>query len=188
MIHSNLLGINHWNFIKMKLDGNETPWFRSSSVANFNDPKKPYAGGFAHLIYSKEKGAISNLFEITFPILLQALDRQNLLLKDLYRIRLGMFTRVPEEIIHPAHKDNPDMCPQPHTVGMYYPIHSDGDTTIYNETTESENYTIKEKCTPTGNVWFNFDGNLYHSSSAPQKHDTRIAITYNYVVEKDDLS
>ena len=82
MIHSNLLGINHWNFIKMKLDGNETPWFRSSSVANFNDPKKPYAGGFAHLIYSKEKGAISNLFEITLPILLQALDRQNLLLKD----------------------------------------------------------------------------------------------------------
>ena len=44
MIHSNLLGLNQWNFIKMKLDGNETPWFRSSSaepVANFNDPKKP---------------------------------------------------------------------------------------------------------------------------------------------------
>ena len=94
MIHSNLLGLNQWNFIKMKLDGNETPWFRSSSaepVANFNDPKKPYAEGFAHLIYSKDKGSVSNLFDITLPILLQALDRQNLILKDLHLIYLWVY-------------------------------------------------------------------------------------------------
>ena len=61
-------------------------------------------------------------------------------LKELIRVRMGLITRVPHEIIHAPHKDSSE----PHITGNYYLNETDGDTVIYNETTPSKEYTIKE--------------------------------------------
>jgi len=178
---SNLLGPNHYNMVRLKLDSQETPWYRSTVTANFNDPVKSYGSSFSHLIYSRDKGGqTSDVIDIALPILLSALDRQNLELRELYRVRLGMLTRVPFELVHPPHVDNPEACPQPHTVGLYYITASDGDTIIYNETKDSESYTEQARSTPSQNSWIDFDGKYYHSSTCPQKHEQRVVITFNY--------
>ena len=45
-----------------------------------------------------------------------------------------------------------------HTVVLYYVVTSDGDTVIYNERTESDTYTVKQRVTPKQGRVVIFDG------------------------------
>ena len=67
-----------------------------------------------------------------------------------------------------------------HFVMLYYVCDSDGDTIIYNEKTESEEYTIKKSVTPKQGRVVLFDGGLYHTAEQPTK-DTRCVVNYNLV-------
>ena len=173
----NLLGPNHYGFVKSKIDTPTTVWYYSETTANYFDKKEPYHSSFGHLVYKKDQGALSELFDLTMPILTTALDKQQKSLKDLIRIRLGLITRVPHEVIHAPHKDHNE----PHTTALYYLNDADGDTVVYNETEMSDSYTVKEKLTPKANTWHQFDGNHYHSSAAPINTEKRIVITYNFI-------
>ena len=173
----NLLGPNHYGFVSSKIDSPSTKWYYAETTANYFDKKEPYHSSFGHLIYKKDQGALSELFDLTMPILTTALDKQQKSLKDLIRIRLGLITRVPHEVIHAPHKDHNE----PHTTALYYLNDADGDTVIYNETEKSDTYTIKEKLTPKANTWHQFDGKHFHSSSAPINTEKRIVITYNFI-------
>ena len=51
-----------------------------------------------------------------------------------------------------------------HIVVLYYVKDSDGDTIIYNERTESDTYTIKQKVTPKQGRVVIFDGGQYHTA------------------------
>ena len=53
---------------------------------------------------------------------------------------------------------------QEHTVVLYYVVSSDGDTIIYNERTESDTYTEKQRVTPKQGRVVIFDGGLYHTA------------------------
>lgn len=172
----NLLGPNHYGWLSSKLDSPAINWYYAETTANYNDNLLPFHSSFSHLIFKKDRGPISDLFDCVMPILTTALDQQQKSLKDLLRIRMGLITRVPSEVIHAPHKDDTI----PHTTGLYYLNDTDGDTVVYNETKESEQYTIKEKLPPHINTWHQFDGAHYHSSSAPTKHEKRIVITYNF--------
>ena len=173
----NLLGPNHYGFVSSKIDSPSTKWYYAETTANYFDKKEPYHSSFGHLIYKKDQGALSELFDLTMPILTTALDKQQKSLKDLIRIRLGLITRVPHEVIHAPHKDHNG----PHTTALYYLNDADGDTVVYNETEMSDSYTVKEKLTPKANTWHQFDGNHYHSSAAPINTEKRIVITYNFI-------
>ena len=50
-----------------------------------------------------------------------------------------------------------------HIVVLYYVKDSDGDTVIYNERTESNTYTVKQKVTPKQGRVVIFDGGQYHT-------------------------
>ena len=93
-------------------------------------------------------------------------------------------THIPHDdalrIIHAPHKDSSE----PHITGNYYLNETDGDTVIYNETTPSKEYTIKERVKPIQNSWHQFDGNYYHSSSAPVNNEKRIVLTYNFTTQE----
>lgn len=172
----NLLGPNAFGYVASKLDSPGISWYYAETTANHFDKKDPYHSSFSHLIFKKDQGVVSELFETVMPILTTALDQQKVNLKRLIRIRMGLVTRTPYEIIHAPHKDDEE----PHTTGLYYVNQTDGDTIIYNETTQSKDYTIKERVTPQMNSWHQFDGAHYHSSSAPTQHEKRIVITFNY--------
>jgi len=171
-----LLGPNHYGWLRSKLDSPTVGWFYAETTANYNDQLLPYHSSFSHLIFKKDRGAISDLFDVVMPVLTTALDQQQKNLKDLIRIRMGLITRVPHNVIHAPHKDDSE----PHTTGLYYLNDTDGDTVVYNETSASENYTVKETLKPKANTWHQFDGAHYHSSSAPTQNEKRIVITYNF--------
>ena len=175
----NLLGQNHYGWLLNKLDHPGVAWYYAETTANHFDKKEAFHSSFSHLVFKSDTGPVSEFFDASLPILLTALDQQNKILKELIRIRIGLITRTPHEIIHAPHKDDS----RPHSTGLYYLNDTDGDTVIYNETQEAEDYTIKERLTPKANTWHQFDGAHYHSSSAPTQNEKRITITYNYITE-----
>ena len=65
-----------------------------------------------------------------------------------------------------------------HIVVLYYVVTSDGDTVIYNERTESDNYTVKQKVSPIQGRVVIFDGGLYHTAQQALKN-IRCVVNYN---------
>ena len=65
-----------------------------------------------------------------------------------------------------------------HIVVLYYVVTSDGDTVIYNERTESDTYTVKQKVTPKQGRVVIFDGGLYHTAQQALKK-IRCIVNYN---------
>jgi hypothetical protein len=63
-------------------------------------------------------------------------------------------------------------------VVLYYVCDSDGDTVIYNETEESDVYTLKQKVSPKEGRVVVFDGTLMHTAEQPL-NNTRCVINYN---------
>jgi len=65
-----------------------------------------------------------------------------------------------------------------HIVVLYYVVTSDGDTIIYNERTESDVYTVKQKVTPKQGRVVIFDGGLYHTAQQ-SLNQIRCVVNYN---------
>jgi hypothetical protein len=65
-------------------------------------------------------------------------------------------------------------------VALYYVNSCNGDTFIFNETTQSKEYTIKKRITPEKGKLLLFDGNNYHSSSPASNSNIRLVISFNY--------
>ena len=65
-----------------------------------------------------------------------------------------------------------------HIVVLYYVKDSDGDTVIYNERTESDTYTVKQKVTPKEGRVVIFDGGQYHTAEQAV-NSVRCIVNYN---------
>ena len=65
-----------------------------------------------------------------------------------------------------------------HIVVLYYVKDSDGDTVIYNQRTESDVYTVKQKVTPKQGRVVIFDGGQYHTAQQAIK-TVRCIANYN---------
>ena len=65
-----------------------------------------------------------------------------------------------------------------HIVVLYYVVSSDGDTVIYNERTESDVYTVKQKVTPKQGRVVIFDGGQYHTAQQAI-NSVRCIVNYN---------
>jgi hypothetical protein len=178
MAHINsLLGSNLLDTAQQGLAGPGVSYFHLPVTATHSD-QQPYGGSFSHLIFKQDKGPISPLFDMCYYILCSALDQEGVKLRELYRIRLGLITRTPHRVTHEGHVDDH----RPHSTGLFYPIDSDGDTLIYNETQPSQTFSIKESITPKENSWHSFNGAHYHSSQSPIQHERRLVVTFNYLL------
>ena len=65
-----------------------------------------------------------------------------------------------------------------HIVVLYYVKDSDGDTIIYNQRTESDTYTVKQKVTPKQGRVVIFDGGQYHTAQQAI-NSVRCIVNYN---------
>ena len=65
-----------------------------------------------------------------------------------------------------------------HIVVLYYVKDSDGDTVIYNQRTESNTYTVKQKVTPKQGRVVIFDGSQYHTAQQAI-NSVRCIVNYN---------
>jgi hypothetical protein len=179
-IVENLLGRNQFEFAQARLLDNAIHWYYLPFTADPTDLTtiREYAGSFSHLIV-KEGEPISNLAELCTHICMTACDRNGQQLQDISRIRLGLCTRTPHAIQHSPHID----IAGPHRTGIFYPADSSGDTVVFEQRHESKNYTEWFRQRPTANLWFDFPGEHFHSSTSPSEHEERVVLTINYRVK-----
>lgn len=184
-VHENLLGPSQYIYTRERMLPESLQWFYSPFTATPDDLESipEYSGSFSHLIGADDK-ALSNLWEPALQVLFRACDLNGETPVSVLRIRLGLATRTPTEIIHTPHVDHPVL---EHRTGIWYPFDSSGPTRIYRETRRQpvpKNPTLLFEQQPTANLWFDFAGELYHSSSTPTSHETRMVLTINYQVLK----
>jgi hypothetical protein len=148
-------------------------------------------GGFFHMAFDIASPApvASNINALLVPLLFVSLDKANLKLNDLIRVRLGMFPKTMLDV--PYHNPHVDFY-EPHLVGLYYVNDADGDSVVFNETFEqvsleqSASYANQGKFTELarispkkGRMVF-FDGKHYHASMHPKTHAQRIVVTFDF--------
>jgi 2-oxoglutarate-Fe(II)-dependent oxygenase superfamily protein len=148
-------------------------------------------GGFFHMAFDAAlpNPVVSVINALLLPLLLVALDKAKLTLNQLIRVRLGMFPRTLQEARH--HNPHVDFY-EPHLVGLYYLNDSDGDTVVFNET--SDKVSLEQSVTYTNDNAFTeltriapkkgrmafFDGKHYHASMHPRQHSHRMVATFDF--------
>jgi len=184
-VHENLLGASQYRYTRERMVPESIQWFYSPFTANPSDLDRisEYSGSFSHLIGADDKG-LSNLWEPALQVLFRACDLNGEIPVSVLRIRLGFSTRTPEEIVHTPHVDHPVL---EHRTGIWYPYSSTGPTRVYKETRRQpvpKQPTLIFEQEPTANLWFDFPGQHYHSSSTPTLDETRMVLTVNYQIAK----
>jgi len=147
--------------------------------------------GFFHMAFDAASPApvTSNINAMLVPLLFVSMDKAQLKLNDLIRVRLGMFPQTPLDV--PYHNPHVDFY-DPHLVGLYYVNDSDGDTVVFNETCDKvgleqsvtfanqRKFTELARITPKKGRMVFFDGRHYHASMHPRSHPQRIVVTFNF--------
>lgn len=100
--------------------------------------------------------------------------------KEVLRVKGNLLTRSNSSDAHIAHVDT-DLK---HLVILYYVNDSDGDTTVYNETfgDDFDKLTVKQTVSPKKGRYIIFDGAHFHASASPSKHDVRIVLNFNALI------
>jgi hypothetical protein len=149
-------------------------------------------GGFSHIAYhiKDQSPSFSPMTAMLLPMLFMFCEKARLEFNALLRIRLGLFPRNPDDVGH--HNPHVDFQ-QPHQTAVYYVNDSDGDTVVFNETSDDVNaeqapkyaadgkFTILGRVSPKKGRMMAFDGKHYHASMHPRKAASRVAITFNFV-------
>jgi hypothetical protein len=166
-------------------------WFFSAETARRAAVGTSY-GGFSHVAFHVDEsaGAPSPLTALLLPLLFMFCDKAGMPFQRLLRIRLGLFTRSMIEAPH--HNPHVDFY-QPHYTALYFVNDADGDTFIFNETSEEvsleqslaytagQRFTVARRIAPKKGKMIGFEGKQYHASMHPTRSSHRIAIAFSFL-------
>ena len=151
----------------------EFPWYFISNSAHEMDNKINKGDHFSlsHMLFrdNKNYSLYTDIFKTA------VLDLQNKLNIDdyeIFRLRLAMQLNMNKAVINPPHIDEQDL---EHKSCILYLNESDGDTCFYKKD------KIFKKVSPKKNRVVLFDGDIFHSSSKPVKHQHRIILNINFI-------
>ena len=161
------------------------PWYYIDDItSNEGDPRIQKRQGFTHAYVNyegreKSTGKQVSRFHDVFVTMLQvACLKLNIMNVNVLQGR--SFLQVPLNLknkdVDTPHIDILDRSN--FFVVLYYVCDSDGDTIIYNERKESDQYTIKQRVSPKQGRVVIFDGRLYHTAEQPL-NNTRCIVNYN---------
>ena len=182
LVFDNVIDIDYQNTIKEILLGDrqykgyDFPWYLTHDVTKpaKDDSQKRPAFFHGYVDYPSE---LSSSFHDLFTELIQN-SCGKLRLENVRVIQGRSFCQLPissdKMSVDTPHIDTKD----DHFVMLYYVCDSDGDTIIYNETVESENYTIQQRITPKQGRVVLFDGAYYHTAEQPL-NNIRCVVNYN---------
>ena len=182
LVFDNVIDIDYQNTIKEILLGDrqykgyDFPWYLTHDVTKpaKDDSQKRPAFFHGYVDYPSE---LSSSFHDLFTELIQN-SCGKLRLENVRVIQGRSFCQLPINYevvsVDTPHIDTKD----DHFVMLYYVCDSDGDTIIYNETVESENYTIQQRITPKQGRVVLFDGAYYHTAEQPL-NNIRCVVNYN---------
>ena len=177
-----------------KADQQIFPWFYVEDITAAYDPDSKHRPGLAHpyvdlpdeltgdeddeLEPDRVGKVLSEYHNLFVPMLKRVGFKLGL--SDIKVLQGRSFLQFPlntDGTIDSAHIDI--YCNFDFIVALYYVCDSDGDTVIYNETEESETYTIKQSITPKQGRMVIFDGKLFHAARQPINSNTRCIVNYN---------
>jgi len=170
-IIDNAISSGYQEFVRRTIQQDNFPWYFNEKITTHEVEKGDKNSGFSNLIYDWEREYQSEHFDMLIPILYESLDKIGLVLRDLLRVRVGMF--VKNQCGDNHHLPHVDYDFDHHTM-LYYVIDSDGPTYIWGD----KEYKIDPK---KGRCVF-FPGNLFHASSTPKDNPKRIVINYNFKI------
>ena len=155
--------------IKDNLMGdNDFPWYYIDDVTAAYEEGNQGRPGLSHVYVEHNEDntseIISEFHELFLPLLNKAC--QVLQVPRAYIVQGRSFLQFPLNL-NSSDDDTPHIDldeGDKHIVVLYYVITSDGDTIIYNQRTESDVYTVKQKVTPKQGRVVIFDGGLYHTA------------------------
>ena len=170
-----LLGKEEWDDLLF-------PWnYIDDVTAAFEDDNQGRPGlSHVYVEYNDDKTSdiISDFHDLFIPLLELACD--TLEIPSARIIQGRSFLQFPLNL-----KSKEDDTPhidldegERHIVVLYYVKDSDGDTIIYNERTESDIYTVKQKVTPKQGRVVIFDGGQYHTAQQAI-NSVRCIVNYN---------
>ena len=162
------------------------PWFYlEDTTYEKSDKASIPTPGFTHLLF-KNSGEKSEFLDIFTPMFLKGIEASNLKLISTIRVRLGFLLKTRYNLPSlPYLYNTPHIdCEGDHYTALYYLNTTDGDTYIFNETEQSEKYSISKKITPEAGKFICFNGRHYHSSSCPKMFPSRIVLTMNFTAER----
>ena len=184
IVIDNIIDIDYQEQIKSILLGEinykdyEFPWYYTKDVTKSDSQDSQKRPAFTHG-YVKLSGIVISEFHDIFLNLIKVCCHK-LQMTKVDVIQGRSFLQLPlttkKGKVDTPHIDTDDK----HFVMLYYVCDSDGDTIIYNEKVQSDEYTIKKSVTPKQGRVVLFDGGLYHTAEQPTK-DTRCVVNYNLV-------
>ena len=154
----------------------EFPWYYTKDVTKSDSQDSQKRPAFTHGYVKLSGIVISEFHDIFLNLIKVCCHRLQMTTVDVIQgrsfLQLPLTTKKGK--VDTPHIDTDDK----HFVMLYYVVDSDGDTIIYNEKVESEEYTIKKSVTPKQGRVVLFDGGLYHTAEQPTK-DIRCVVNYN---------
>jgi hypothetical protein len=151
------------------------------------DVEDSWKHGFEHLLFSKYDDISFDMSnsQVWIPLFLKIEEYFNLPVGSLFRARLDMTLRSPENTIHTPHVDHKFF----HYASILYLNDSDGDTIFFNEKIDADNsdcfpdcsdLTVKKIVSPKKNRLIFFDGSYFHTGHSPSNNNRRILLNANY--------
>ena len=166
-----------------------TPWtFNTTTYKNATNNLYGYSWGHIALDHTGPKTAAADALHTSILI---ALEKAEVPVKEIYRIRLGLLTVSSERHINDPHID----IDTPHTTGLIYLNDADGATVLYEnkyninsklnggqyfEKVVKPNLKVAHEIEPKANRMVLFDGLTYHSSSTPTTVPRRVVVNFNF--------
>ena len=158
------------------------PWYYIDDVTAAYEEGNQGRPGLSHVYveYNEDKTSeiVSDFHEVFLPLLSKACQVLQVPTANIVQGR--SFLQFPLNL-ESTDDDTPHIDldeGERHIVVLYYVVTSDGDTVIYNERTESDTYTVKQRVTPKQGREVIFDGGLYHTAQQALKK-IRCIVNYN---------
>jgi len=175
-IIDDVISKGYQNLIEDIFTSTSIPWQFLANVTDNSRNEKLDISGFTYTLLNQEDQFKSECSDLLIPLLFEAVDKceKGPEIKEILRIRAGMFIRNQTDKPHESHVDRDDF----HYTMLYYVNDSDGPTSIFDYKGEKVIQEIEPK---KGRVLI-MTGDTYHSSSSPKNHIQRIVINYNFLV------
>jgi hypothetical protein len=139
-------------------------------------------GQFTHAILD-EGHALSNLYNLLYPILYSFADKANIQVNTITRIKINLLLKdktFTKENYNFPHSDRGSG----EKIFIYYINDSDGDTIIFNEYDDYVNlpdkFTIADRITPKKGTGVFLESSRFHASSNPSLMQHRYVINFNF--------
>jgi len=141
------------------------------------DARSYEAGQFVHALY-QEGARRSDFFDIVFPMFYFMEEKAGVRLETPERMKANLLVQrgIEEGTYNTPHIDIGD---RGYKSLLYYVTDSDGDTFLFNEKWgDKRALTIRKRVAPKKGKAVLFDSNIWHASSHPREHATRVVLNF----------